>query len=205
MSGRILGAARKKMKLARDFPQLSVAIADSDEPLAVATSIGSVIGFIGGGSSNSSSASSAPFCSEYVKASVSSGSGIVSSSNSGSDCSVSPSSSSAPSSPGSSSVSRSASDTEVDTRMDAVAVVNAEMETEALLKGRDCSAPLGNLNRFSETFFFKEDRSQDVCTIEIAVDVVAVVAVAVGVVVGGDFSTLPWLSLRNGGGSHFLL
>lgn len=88
--------------------------------------------------------------------------------------------------------------------MDAVAVVNAEMETEALLKGRDCSAPLGNLNRFSETFFFKEDRSQDVCTIEIAVDVVAVVAVAVGVVVGGDFSTLPWLSLRNGGGSHFL-
>lgn len=79
------------------------------------------------------------------------------------------------------------------------------METEALLKGRDCSAPLGNLNRFSETFFFKEDRSQDVCTIEIAVDVVAVVAVAVGVVVAGDFSTLPWLSLRNGGGSHFLL
>lgn len=83
-----------------------------------------------------------------------------------------------------------------------MAVVNVLMLAGAVgLYGRVCLTPLGNLNRFSETFFFKAARSAEGKT-EVVVEVA--VGVAVGVVVGGDFSTLPWLSLRNGGGSHFL-
>lgn len=62
------------------------------------------------------------------------------------------------------------------------------MEAEAVREDRVCSAaPLGNLNRFSEMFFFEQGRS-------LGDTDVAVV----------DFSTLPWLSLRSGGGNHFL-
>lgn len=77
-----------------------------------------------------------------------------------------------------------------------VAAVAALLDAET----RVCSAPLGNLNRFSDTFFFKQGRS---VVVDGTIEIVADAAVGVVLVVA-DFSTLPWLSLRSGGGSHFL-
>lgn len=63
--------------------------------------------------------------------------------------------------------------------------------SNVVLAGRLCSMPLGNLKRLSELLFFKDGPikgDDDVDTVTVLV-----------------FSTLPWLSLRKGGGSHFRL
>lgn len=80
--------------------------------------------------------------------------------------------------------------------------VKVEMDIGAAdLDTRVCSAPLGNLNRFSETCFFGAERSVGASPVDVDAGVVVDVAVAVTAAFV-DFSTLPWLSLRNGGGSH---
>ena len=126
---------RKTNRLTR-LPGNSSGMVEPGGPFPVATSIGSVIGFIGGGSSKSSSPSSPPFCSRNVGAS-----------------------------PSSSSTSSSSSPSET-----------------AL---PDLS-PVGNLNRLSDPVFLSGGGRS------------ATTAVV-------DFSTLPWLSLRKGGGNHFRL
>lgn len=101
----------------------------------------------------------------------------------------------------------------METCVDVPAKVDAKPEMDngaADLDTRVCSAPLGNLNRFSETCFFSVERSADASAVDadagdgVNVGVAAAATVAVVVAVAFvDFSTLPWLSLRNGGGSHF--
>lgn len=105
-------------------------------------------------------------------------------------------------------MSRSAaSEAAVETCVDVPAKVDAKPEMDngaADLDTRVCSAPLGNLNRFSETCFFSVERSADASAVDVDAGVGVGVGVAAAVAVAFvDFSTLPWLSLRNGGGSHF--